>query len=127
MNHSEILLNSYSQDKISKTELLTWFTALPEIEKKDVLTSLSWFIENVHPTNDEIHLGINSSGLKNTYTAAILLANNTFNIAFRKILDLPASENQKSFEFLISIFKIADHRRRTFECKGYCNHEWHCI
>ncbi|MHB9857430.1 DUF5958 family protein [Streptomyces sp. YIM S03343] len=31
----------------------------------------------------------------------------------------------KSFRVLLSIFAVADTRRREMECRGTCSHAWH--
>ena len=50
-----------------------------------------------------------------------------FNEAVSAIRNLPESEWGKTFKLWISIFSVADRRRRKTECIGGCAHEWHNI
>ncbi|MFJ9854460.1 DUF5958 family protein [Streptomyces sp. NPDC101150] len=38
---------------------------------------------------------------------------------------LPAAEHVKAFRVLVSVFAVADTRRRETYCKGTCGHAWH--
>ncbi|MGM9380717.1 DUF5958 family protein [Streptomyces antibioticus] len=38
---------------------------------------------------------------------------------------LPADEHVKAFRVLVSVFTVADTRRRETYCKGTCGHAWH--
>ncbi|MFF4433976.1 DUF5958 family protein [Streptomyces sp. NPDC001513] len=38
---------------------------------------------------------------------------------------LPADEHVKAFRVLLSVFAVADTRRRETYCKGACGHAWH--
>ncbi|MFD3420933.1 DUF5958 family protein [Streptomyces decoyicus] len=38
---------------------------------------------------------------------------------------LPADEHVKAFRVLVSVFSVADTRRRQAYCKGTCGHAWH--
>lgn len=127
MKKEEILVNLYAQSKIGKEQLLSWFECKSDSEQKQLLTSLIWFIENTHPSESEVSEGLAESGIKLTMTPAVLLTNNSLKVASDKILNLPENEYLKSFVALVSIFKVADSRRRETECKGHCSHEWHNI
>lgn len=38
---------------------------------------------------------------------------------------LPADEHVTAFRVLVSVFSVADTRRRETCCKGTCGHAWH--
>ena len=78
-----------------------------------------------HPTVDEITDGIIKSNLKPTYTPCVLLVKKPLKEAMAQIHNLPENELLKSFILLLSIFSIADKRRKETECSGGCNHQWH--
>ncbi|MFE3942359.1 DUF5958 family protein [Streptomyces sp. NPDC059118] len=37
----------------------------------------------------------------------------------------PGADHVKAFRVLVSVFAIADTRRRKTRCKGVCGHAWH--
>lgn len=120
-----IQINSFAQNLIPIDEVMNWFDLQDDKLKKDILIQIWNFLVNAHPTLEEINEGINKSEQKDTYTAAILLKRFSFKEAQHKIFQLPDNELRKTFKYVISIFKIADTRRRIVECKGQCGHFWH--
>ncbi|MFE2263165.1 DUF5958 family protein [Streptomyces griseosporeus] len=38
---------------------------------------------------------------------------------------LPAAEHVQAFRVLVSVFAVADTRRRETYCNGACGHTWH--
>jgi uncharacterized membrane protein YebE (DUF533 family) len=81
-----------------------------------------------HPIKEEVDLAIESANLKSTFTPCILLKNaETPEQSFDKLISLPDNEQEKSFLLMLSLFAIADKRRRETVCLNECTHEWHHI
>ena len=127
MNHIELHLNQIAQGHITIKKGIDWFNSHDLNEKKEIIQTLSEILTQAHPTNNEIENGIEISKLKPTYTPCVLMAEKQFNEAVATIRNLPENELGKTFELWISIFSIADKRRRNTECIGGCAHEWHNI
>ena len=126
MTENELILNKISQDKISFDIGLSWFDNLDLSIQKEIIRKLITFIQQSHPDKESIDLGLELAPIKKTMTPVVILKTlDHLNVALNKIVDLPDSEIQKSFITLISVFKVADKRRREIWCKNGCSHEWH--
>jgi hypothetical protein len=126
MTENELIINKISQDKICFDDGLSWFVNLDLSNQKEIILKLITFIQQSHPDKESIDLGLELAPIKKTMTPVVLLkTQDHFNVALNKIIDLPDSEIQKSFITLISVFKVADKRRREIWCKNGCSHEWH--
>ena len=128
VTENEIIINKICQDKIGFDDGLAWFDKLDLINQREIISRLINFIQQSHPDKDTIDLGLELAPIKKTMTPVILLKTQEhYNLALNKIADLPDSEIRKSFITLISVFKVADKRRREIWCKNGCSHEWHNI
>ena len=127
MNDNELLLNKIAQGFVRVEDGIDWFNASDLDTKRNILQSLSVFLIQSHPTSDEVEKGIARSELKRTYTPCVLMVEKPFNEAVAKIRNLPENEWRIAFVLWLSIFSIADKRRRETECLDGCTHEWHNI
>jgi len=127
MKQAELQINKIAQGFIEFNDGIKWFAACSLESKNEILLSLSVFLAQVHPAWEEIEAGIKSSGLKSTVTPCVLMIKKSFKDALAQILKLPENEWEKSFILWISIFRVADKRRRETECFNGCTHEWHNI
>lgn len=127
MKNTELHLNKIAQGFISIQNGIDWFDSFDLNEKKEILQSLSVILTQAHPTSDEIANGIEQSKLQTTFTPCVLMVQKPFKEAIAKIRNLPECEWEKSFVLWLSIFSIADRRRRETECSDGCAHEWHNI
>lgn len=128
VTENEIIINKISQDKIGFDDGLAWFDKLDLFNQKGIIQKLIYFIQQSHPDKESIDLGLEIAPIIKTMTPAILLKTQEhYNLALNKIANLPDSEIRKSFIVLISVFKIADKRRRDIWCKNGCTHDWHNI
>ena len=125
MNEFELTINKISQSYITKEDGLAWFLNSSEDDRKSILENLNLCLHQSHPYESEIEEGIFSSGLKETYTPCAILRSNSFSNARLKTLNLPPHEWVKIFTLWITIFSIADTRRRKTECRDGCDHYWH--
>jgi hypothetical protein len=128
MNSFELEINKAAQGLLNRENILEWFRSLPSLEKKKVLKSLEMCTNQSHPLKSEVDQAIYDSGLKATFTPCVLLkkAEVPEKITY-KISSLPENEQEKAFRLLLSLFTIADKRRRETQCSNGCSHEWHKI
>lgn len=127
MNSIELKINKIVQGFISLNEGIEWFDNCDVKLRESILQSLSYFLSQSHPTQEEVVNGIKLSGLKQTFTPFVLMMTRPFSEAIDKIKNLPPNEWEKAFILFISIFSIADKRRRETTCLNGCTHEWHNI
>lgn len=73
MTQTEIKINLYSQDILSKADVIDWFDSLDNDSKSKTLEQLYWFIINTKPTKVEIELSIINTNLKRTLTPIVLI------------------------------------------------------
>jgi hypothetical protein len=125
MNDIEIQLNKIAQGIVSVQSGIDWFDTFDLNEKKVILHTLGYILTQSRPTIDEITNGIEKSKLKTTYTPCVLMLKKPFKEAIAIIQNLPENEGEKSFILWLSIFSIADKRRRNTVCSDGCYHEWH--
>ena len=127
MNETEIKINKIAQGVISFDEGKAWFENSNRKDQQHILYNLNLFLQQVHPKPDEVLNGIHLSQLKKTYTPCVLISKKPFKEALNKILMLPQHEWKKAYILLMSVFIVADQRRRDTQCKNGCTHDWHNI
>ncbi|MDH5547969.1 MAG: DUF5958 family protein [Gammaproteobacteria bacterium] len=125
MNDRELTINKIAQNLISVDDGLKWFEDSDENQKMDIMRSLDMCIFQSHPTVEDIDLGMQNSGLKETYSPCVLIRSKPFNEARQKVLSMTGLDQYRAFQLFVAIFAAADNRRREMECKGGCSHEWH--
>ncbi|PPS91500.1 hypothetical protein BZZ08_00380 [Streptomyces sp. MH60] len=75
-----------------------------------------------HVTAEDGRAGVARSGVKPTANPSIMICMDPPRYGFA---GLPAPERVTAFRVLVSVFAIADTRRRETHCKGACGHAWH--
>ena len=125
MTEAEININKYAQSLLSESEIMIWFDGLELSQQNKTFDSLVMCFQQAHPTQEQIEQAIVIAPIKETMTPCVLLRTHSFINAIRKVKELPESELRKSTIILLSIFKIADTKRRETHCKNGCSHEWH--
>ena len=121
----DILINSFAQEKIDLDKLLLWFDSLSTEQQRETINWTRNFIEQSHPDDEIIKIGIEQIPIKPTMTPIILLKTKSLKIALNKIVVLPDTEMKKAFISLATLFKVADKNRRDKWCEGKCGHDWH--
>jgi uncharacterized protein DUF5958 len=125
MNERVLTINKVAQGLISRDEGLVWFDEADLELRLEIMKSLDLCIYQSHPNKDDIEEGIALSGLKETYSPCVLIRKKPFNEARAKVLRMPKLDQHRAFNLFLSVFTVADTRRRNTECEGRCNHEWH--
>jgi hypothetical protein len=121
----DILVNSFAQDKLSLDKLLYWFNSLTSADQGEAINWIRNCVEQSHPDQETINVGIEQIPLKPTMTPIVLLKTKSLKIALNKIIDLPDTEMKKTFISLVTLFKVSDKVRREKWCEGKCGHDWH--
>jgi hypothetical protein len=125
MDETTRILNELAQGKRPVEEGVSWFSGLPQERQKSVLREVVRHSIQAHATTEDGRQSVILSGLKPTFTPAVLIVRDGILEQMGKIINLPSAEYVKAFRILISVFAIADTRRRDQECVGKCTHEWH--
>jgi hypothetical protein len=125
-----MVINKIAQDKLSLNEGLEWFDKLSFDEQREILLTTRFCLEQaiMDKENEDIEIiqkGIELIPLKPTMTAVVLLKSHPLKIALNKILLLPDNELKNAFISLVTLFKVADTKRRNMFCQNGCGHEWH--
>lgn len=127
MTEEEIIINKIAQDKFDFDEGINWFDRLEKGKQEEVLNKLILFIQQSHPTREMVDLGLELAPIKKTMTPVIIFKTQKLGDALTKVKTLPQDEWKKSFVTMLSVFKVADTKRREIWCKDGCSHEWHNI
>lgn len=120
-NQIDLILNQIRQDVYTKDEALSWFESLVDDDQYKALGILVMMIRQSYYSRNDSEQAIINSGLKPTYTPCVLVKKGRL----ETIIGLPNYERIKSFKLLIEVFKIAEERRLSDQCKNGCDHWWH--
>ncbi len=133
MHPFDWVINKAAQGFITKDEALEWFRSLSPEDQRTALGHVYMDACQAHPLKTEVDPAITASRLKATYTPCVILkrAEERGEYPERvlyKIVGLsPEYERERAFILLLSLFTIADRRRRETQCVNGCSHEWHHI
>jgi len=126
MSPTLLKLNQIAQGLLPWSSGVSWFTGLSSSDKSVVLRDLARIANQAHPRAEEVEPAMRLAGLKRTFTPCVLVSKGPSpEKTFHKILSLPETEWEKSFQLLLALLSIADARRRTARCAQGCSHEWH--
>lgn len=99
-----------------------WFSALSPASRREVRREIAGYAMQAHITAADGRAGVARSGVKPTANPSVMICMDPPRHGFA---DLPADEHAKAFRVLVSVFAVADTRRRETYCKGTCGHAWH--
>ncbi|MET9059167.1 DUF5958 family protein [Streptomyces antibioticus] len=99
-----------------------WFSGLAPARRQEVLQEVSGYAMQAHITPADGRAGGAKSGVKPTANPSVMICMDPPRYGFAS---LPADEHVKAFRVLVSVFTVADTRRRETYCKGTCGHAWH--
>lgn len=120
MYERQIVVNELAQGLRPVVEGMAWFAGCPEAEQRLVVRELVHFCIQARATAEDAPEAITRSGLRPTYTPAVMLIHWRLHMSALPPYDLP-----RAFRLLIALLAIADTRRRERYCVGGCGHEWH--
>ena len=120
-----VLLNQYAQGVRTISDGKNWFSSFSSSEQFEILRELSNLILHASANINDVNTAIKKSGLKATLTPCVLLQKENLKVQLSKVLALPPGEYAKAFALFLSLFSVADKRRRDTRCKSGCSHWWH--
>ncbi|MFE6064586.1 DUF5958 family protein [Streptomyces sp. NPDC056431] len=119
---AERVVNEVAQGLRTLDDGTTWFSALSPAGRREVLREVAGYAMQAHITSADGHAGVARSGVKPTANPSVMICMDPPRYGFAA---LPADEHVKAFRVLVSVFSVADTRRRKTYCKGTCGHDWH--
>lgn len=117
----DIKINQLGQNLLSKSDGESWFKTLSIDYQKVVQQRIVYFTLQMGGTQKDIEEAIDLSGLKRTFTPCQLLLNcamktkgtKNFSSILNKIIHLPLNERLKSFNLLLSLFRVVYRKKRN--------------
>ncbi|MGW4905554.1 DUF5958 family protein [Streptomyces sp. NPDC004270] len=120
MYEHEIVVNELAQALRPMAEGMAWFGGRPEDEQRLVLRVLVQFCVQARAVEADVPEAIVRSGMRPTYTPAVMLTRWRLNMS-----ELPPYDLPRAFRLLVALLAIADTRRRARYCADGCHHAWH--
>ncbi|MFF8193543.1 DUF5958 family protein [Streptomyces bobili] len=90
--------------------------------QQEVLREVAGYAMQAHITAADGRAGVARSGVKPTANPSVMICMDPPRYGFA---DLPSAEHVRAFRVLVSVFAVADTRRRETYCKGACGHACH--
>jgi hypothetical protein len=125
MNRRVVVLNELAQGVWPLAEGVTWFERSDADEQFRILCSLALYCDQADPIAKDARQSVRAAGLDPTDAPAVLIAQRCDEQQLVKIIRLPESEWTKAFRLLVTLFRMADTRRRQRSCAAGCLHAWH--
>ncbi|MFE5941643.1 DUF5958 family protein [Streptomyces sp. NPDC056480] len=119
---AERVVNEIAQELRTLDEGTSWFSDLSPAGRQVVLQEVAGYAMQAHITAADGREGVVRSGVKSTANPSVMICMDPPRYGFAA---LPADEHVKAFRVLVSVFSVADTRRRQTYCKGTCGHAWH--
>ncbi|MEU6620039.1 DUF5958 family protein [Streptomyces litmocidini] len=119
---AEQVVNEVAQGLRTLDDGTSWFSALSPAGRQAVLQEVAGYAMQAHITAADGREGVARSGVKPTANPSVMICMDPPRYGFAA---LPADEHVKAFRVLVSVFSVADTRRRQSCCKGTCGHTWH--
>ncbi|MFJ4771908.1 DUF5958 family protein [Streptomyces uncialis] len=119
---TEQVANEIAQGLRTLDDGTAWFSGLSPAGRQEVLREVGGHVMQAHITAADGCAGVARSGVKPTANPSVMICMDPPRYGFA---ELPDDEHVKAFRVLVSVFAVADTRRREAECKGTCGHAWH--
>nr|WSW49673.1 DUF5958 family protein [Streptomyces sp. NBC_01001] len=118
-SQTELVVNEIAQELRTLDDGVAWFSGLSPAGQREVLQQVSGYAMQAHITAADGRAGVARSGVKPTANPSVMICMDPPRYGFS---DFPADENVKAFRVLVSVFAVADTRRRQTHCKNACGH-----
>ncbi|MGX1313172.1 hypothetical protein RKD24_003291 [Streptomyces calvus] len=118
----ERVANEIAQGLRTLNAGVSWFSDLAPTRQQMVLQEVADYAMQAHITAADGRAGVARSGVKPTANPSVMICMDPPRYGFA---GLPSAEYVKAFRVLVSVFAVADTRRRERYCKGACGHAWH--
>ncbi|MFG2771424.1 DUF5958 family protein [Streptomyces sp. NPDC048350] len=119
---AERVVNEVAQGLRTLDDGVAWFSTLSPVGRQAVLREVGGYAMQAHITAADGRAGVARSGVKPTANPSVMICMDPPRYGFAT---LPADEHVTAFRVLVSVFSVADTRRRQTYCKGTCGHAWH--
>ncbi|MFG2454739.1 DUF5958 family protein [Streptomyces sp. NPDC048512] len=119
---TERVVNEIAQGLRMLDSGVGWFSGLAPEGRQEVLQEVTGYAMQAHVTSADGRAGVARSGVKPTANPSVMICMDPPRYGFA---GLPAAEHVTAFRVLVSVFAVADTRRRETYCKGACTHGWH--
>ncbi|MEV4949911.1 DUF5958 family protein [Streptomyces sp. NPDC053755] len=119
---AEWVVNEIAQGLRTLDSGVSWFSGLPPARRQMVLQEVAGYVMQAHITAADGRAGVALSGVKPTANPSVMICMDPPRYGFA---GLPSAEHVEAFRVLVSVFAVADTRRRERYCKGACGHAWH--
>ncbi|MFI8437917.1 DUF5958 family protein [Streptomyces sp. NPDC079020] len=119
---TEQVVNEIAQGLRTLDDGAAWFSGLSPAGRQDALREAGGYAMQAHITVADGRTGVARSEVKATANPSVMICMDPPRSGFA---NLPADEHVKAFRVLVSVFAVADTRRREMYCKGTCGHAWH--
>ncbi|QFX79492.1 DUF5958 family protein [Streptomyces sp. SYP-A7193] len=119
---TELVVNEIAQGLRPLDAGASWFSRLAPTRQQMVLREVAGYAMQTHVTAADGRVGVARSGVKPTANPSVMICMDPPRYGFA---DLPSAEHVNAFRVLVSVFAVADNRRRETYCKGACGHAWH--
>lgn len=121
----ELAVNQAAQQCAGRDE--EWFKGLSEVERACALNALVLAVHQAHPLEDERASAV--AERPDTHEDAVRAPAVTTPAHGRRPQDCgaarPNRQQRQAFSLLLTLFRIADARRRAGQCANGCSHWWH--
>ncbi|MGA4979287.1 DUF5958 family protein [Streptomyces cinereoruber] len=118
----ERVANEIAQGLRTLNAGVSWFSDLAPTRQQMVLQEVAGYAMQAHIRAADGRAGVARSGVKPTANPSVMICMDPPRYGFA---GLPSAEYVKAFRVLVSVFAVADTRRRERYCKGACGHAWH--
>lgn len=119
---TERVVNEIAQGLRTLDAGVRWFSDLAPTRQQMILQEVAGYAMQAHPTAADGRAGVARSGVKPTANPSVMICMDPPRYGFA---GLPSVEHVKAFRVLVSVFAVADTRRRERYCQGVCGHAWH--
>ncbi|WP_432751935.1 DUF5958 family protein [Streptomyces sp. JL2001] len=119
---TELVVNEIAQGLRPLDDGVSWFSGLAPTRQQMVLQEVAGYALQAHITAVDGRVGVARSGVKPTANPSVMICMDPPRYGFA---GMPSAEHVKAFRVLVSVFAVADTRRRETYCKGACGHAWH--
>ncbi|MEV7414843.1 DUF5958 family protein [Streptomyces sp. NPDC089919] len=117
-----MIVNEIAQGLRCLDDGVAWFSGLCLADRREVLQQIGGYVMQAGSTAADGRAGVARSGVKATANPSVMICMDPPRYGFS---GLPADEHVKAFRVLVSVFAVADTRRREMYCRNACGHPWH--
>jgi len=122
-------LNLIAQGRIGEPEGKRWFSGLDDAGRKEVIDALIPMLLQAGLMEGDAQAAISRAGVRPGLPQCVVLVRGDlrWNARLASIGKATVNERERAFALLLSLFSIADGRRRSTRCANGCGHWWHHI